>query len=222
MLGNAQPTPYDLRFSLFGIPTRVHPLFWVISAVMGWSEDLNLTLIWIACVFVSILVHELGHALVAKRFGWPPEIVLHAMGGYATFAPTWGYSIQRSIAVSFAGPGAGFILYGLIEAILKTLLITGTRLSYYSAVTFQNLEFINLWWGLVNLLPVHPLDGGHISRDLFSYWQGFRGLASSLQLSLITAVGVALYAYSIGDNYVAVMFGVFAAYSYQALQQDRF
>jgi Zn-dependent protease len=220
MLGLAAPTPYDLRFSLLGIPVRVHPLFWLISAVMGWDRDLNLTLIWIACVFVSILVHEMGHALVARGFGWPPQVVLHAMGGFATFTPTWGYSMERSIAVSFAGPGAGFVLYGVVEAVLKLLTASGTTLNGYTAVTFAYLEFINLWWGLVNLLPVYPLDGGQISRELFGHWQGHRGLASSLQLSIITAIGVALYAYSKGDEYVAVMFGVFAVYSYQSLTQE--
>jgi len=57
MLGHVAPTPYDLRFSLFGIPIRVHPFFWIMTALMGWDGDeIQLTFIWIGCVFLSILV----------------------------------------------------------------------------------------------------------------------------------------------------------------------
>ena len=221
MLGNAQPTPYDLRFSLFGIPVRVHPLFWLISAVMGWREDLNLTLIWIGCVFFSVLVHELGHAIAARAFGWPPQIVLYAMGGYASFLPTYGYTMGRAVVTLLAGPGAGFVLYGLLAAGLELMIRSGERPSDLMIYVFLQLKFINLWWGLVNLLPVYPLDGGQISRELFSHWQGRRGLTSSLQLSLVAAVGIALYAFTRHEQYIAILFALLAVESYQALQQDR-
>src|SRR5258708_21488286 len=115
MFGTVAPTPYDVRFSLFGIPVRVHPFFWIASLLMGRGlHDRKLMLIWMACIFVSILVHELGHALTAQYFGWPPHIVLHAFGGYASYQPTWGHSTSRSILVSFAGPWAGFLLYAVV------------------------------------------------------------------------------------------------------------
>lgn len=223
MLGNAAPTPYDLRFSLFGIPVRVHPLFWLVGVLMGWDiDDLNLTLIWVGCVFVSILVHELGHALTAQAFGWPPQIVLYALGGFASFVPTWGNSMGRAVAILFAGPGAGFVLFGLVIAALKLMSLTGTVPNHYVGMMCAYLVYINLWWGLVNLLPVYPLDGGQISRELFSHWQGRRGMTISLQLSLITSVGVAFYAYTSGQTYVAILFGVLAIESLQALQHERF
>ena len=56
------PTQYDLRFAIAGIPVRVHPLFWLITILFGFSADLIQLLIWVFVVFVSILVHELGHA----------------------------------------------------------------------------------------------------------------------------------------------------------------
>ena len=66
MVGAAE-TPYDLRFRLLGIPVRVHPLFWVVMAVLGWQDhNLPMVAVWVACVFVSILVHEYGHGLMAK------------------------------------------------------------------------------------------------------------------------------------------------------------
>ena len=67
MFGNVTPTPFDLNFSLFGIPVRIHPFFWLVAILTGWNPYLpKLIVIWVACFFVSILVHEMGHALTAK------------------------------------------------------------------------------------------------------------------------------------------------------------
>src|SRR5579859_6601187 len=109
MLGNVAPTPFDLNFSLFGIPVRVHPLFWVVMAVLGWSaREPKLIFLFVVCAFVSVLIHELGHALTAKFFGSQPHIVLYAFGGYAAHQPIWGKSTGRTILILIAGPGAGF------------------------------------------------------------------------------------------------------------------
>ena len=81
-------------------------------AVLGWQpNNLAAVLIWIGCVFVSILVHEFGHGLMAKRFRGSPSIVLYGMGGlcYSQGERTQG----ERLAVILAGPGAGFILCAL-------------------------------------------------------------------------------------------------------------
>src|SRR4051794_32591762 len=81
MLGMPAPTAYDLNFRVLGIPVRVHPLFWLVTVVLSQSQDIRIVLLWTACVFASILVHELGHGLMARNFGGRPSIVLHSMGG---------------------------------------------------------------------------------------------------------------------------------------------
>src|SRR5260370_39885036 len=137
MFGTVAPTPYDLRFSLFGIPVRVHPFFWLVSLIMGWPlHEPKLILIWVACVFVSILVHELGHALTAKYFGWPPHIGLYSFGGYASYQPTWGHSTARTILVLIAGPGAGFVLFGLVVGLHILLAVQSVHLSWLAEGTF--------------------------------------------------------------------------------------
>ena len=68
MLG-ATETPYDLRFRLLGIPVRIHPMFWLIMALLGWeNRNLGAVLLWVACALVSILVHEFGHGLMSKAY----------------------------------------------------------------------------------------------------------------------------------------------------------
>src|SRR5581483_11494851 len=80
-------TPYDLNFSLFGISVRVSPWFWLVSAFFVWNVSIPLGLsfvfLGVACTFVSILVHELGHVLMGKLFGSHGYIVLYSFGGLA-------------------------------------------------------------------------------------------------------------------------------------------
>ena len=223
MFGTVAPTQYDLRFSIFGIPVRVHPLFWLVSLFMARSRhDPKLILIWVVCVFVSILIHELGHALTAQYFGWPPHIVLYSCGGYASYNPTWGHTTGRNILILLAGPGAGFVLYGLLYGIERLLIHQGTHLSFYALVAFSDMEWINLWWGLVNLLPVHPLDGGQICRAALKHWRPFAGVDISLKISFVTAIGAGLAAYKYtGDWYPPLLFGVLAYMNFQELQGGR-
>ncbi|HQU37438.1 MAG TPA: hypothetical protein PLR65_12710, partial [Anaerolineales bacterium] len=123
-----QPTlasRYDLRFSIAGIPVRVHPLFWLIALLLGSSGDLLHIVIWILVVFVSILIHELGHAFAFRWYGLRSQILLHFSGGLTIpemsprgsgYAPVAIGSVQQ-ILISLAGPRAGFLLAGLVIAV---------------------------------------------------------------------------------------------------------
>ncbi|HSG70615.1 MAG TPA: site-2 protease family protein, partial [Planctomycetaceae bacterium] len=179
MFGQIPETPYDLRFNVAGIPTRVHPGFWIIAAIVTWYPgNLGIVLVGISCVFVSILIHELGHALLARQFGWPPNIVLYYFGGLAYYTPTWGQTRGKSIAISLAGPGAGFLLYGLVRGLRYYYQMNhpGIFESYYVSSAFFFLEFLNLWWGILNLLPIFPLDGGRVAQEIFQGINYSRGL----------------------------------------------
>jgi stage IV sporulation protein FB len=119
------PTRYDLRFTLAGIPVRVHPLFWLIAILFGSSSgDFLQLLIWVAAVFVSILVHELGHAFAMRFYGQRSQVILHMAGGLTVpESAAWGggsanvyLGPTREILISLAGPGAGFLLAALVMA----------------------------------------------------------------------------------------------------------
>src|SRR5690606_844441 len=81
---NVPPSPYDLRFQIAGIPIRVHPLFWLGALVLGMRLDSATLILWMIVVFCSVLIHELGHALMMRYFGQSPHVVLYLMGGYAS------------------------------------------------------------------------------------------------------------------------------------------
>jgi len=93
----------------------------------------------------------------------------------------------------------------------------------------DDLLFVNIFWGLINLLPIFPLDGGQVARELFCLRHPYKGTEKSLRLSSVVAMivgGVGLLhflrleAYSTGI-FFAVMFGMLAYLNYRVLQQLR-
>jgi Zn-dependent protease len=247
-------TPYDLRWRMFGIPVRVHPMFWILSLFWGGNRlesGVEYLLVWVGCVFVSVLIHELGHVVMGLAFGRSGRIVLYSFGGLAIGSNNLSRRWQR-IAVSFAGPLAGFLFLAAILAVLwlkeppalpfylELLKSTvGLPLSPVPHVpvlgplaftTILDLMFINLFWGLINLLPIWPLDGGQISRDVCEGALGRRGLNLSLGISLVVSGIIAIHCVMsksgrplipflpIGSWYSAIFFGLFAVQSFQLLQ----
>ncbi|MFO0865500.1 MAG: site-2 protease family protein [Gemmataceae bacterium] len=248
-------SPYDLRFRLFGIAVRVHPMFWLVSFFMGSSAaqlGFEFLLIWIGCVFVSILVHEMGHVLAGNAFGSPGYIVLYGFGGLAIGSNRLDQRWQR-VFVSFAGPGAGFVLLAIVLAGLRLRspdefagyldmlrMSVGMRPvgggfprdNIYLVGIVNDLMFINLFWGLVNLLPIWPLDGGQIAREGFMSVSGRRGVSQSLALSfgvsLLIAAHSALAMHGRsplpipigGSMFTVIFFGMFAVQSWQEMQRE--
>src|SRR4051794_7983572 len=113
MFGMPAATQFDLNFRLLRIPVRVSVWFWLIAAMMSGSREPKEVLLWVPCVFFSILVHEMGHGLVARSFGFSPEIILFGMGGLCTSEAERQTYGQR-LAVLFGGPGAQFALLGAL------------------------------------------------------------------------------------------------------------
>lgn len=131
------------------------------SALLGWRADPVDVAIWVAVCFVSILVHEMGHALVIARFGGTPRVLLYPGGGLTSGdrSRTQG----RRILVSLAGPGAGFVFAGLVLALARLHPPQGMQASVY-----RDLMWVNVSWGLFNLVPMLPLDGGNAFQSLIA------------------------------------------------------
>lgn len=223
--GNSEPTDYDLRFELFRIPVRVHPSFWLLAAMLGWRNlqlpnGPILLFIWVLAVFVHILVHEFGHALTARHYGWPPQVVLYGMGGFAAFHPGRGYTTGKHVLTLFAGPGAGFLLFLAIQ--LAWPYVARLRPNDFVVEFVSNLQTLNIVWGIFNLLPIFPLDGGQISRLLLTHWFPRAGFVWSLRISFGFAAVLCLIGILSNSMLLAIMMGMFAAESYMALQQSRY
>lgn len=210
-------------------------MFWLMTALMRWSGGADMppkiVLIWVGVVFISILIHELGHAVAFRYFGSDASIVLYQFGGLAipTHSPR---GVWQRVAVAFAGPAAGFLFAFLILILLAA---TGHRIEFEldwipfiwsriseenAAIAVDDLMFVNIYWGLFNLLPIYPLDGGQISRNLLMRYDYRDGLRNSHMLSVVTAVAVAAYVWfdSEGQRPLTVlMLGFLAFQNYQEM-----
>src|SRR4051812_19701946 len=100
----------DLKIG--SIPVRIRGQFLLMAVLLGMTErDPAKLAIWVAIVVVSIVIHELGHALVGKAFGLQPRIELYGMGGVTFFdgGDRQNISTVKSVAISVAGAFAGFL-----------------------------------------------------------------------------------------------------------------
>ena len=188
MLSEPQPSPYDLHFRLFGTPVRVHPFFWLFSAILGWpflADGFQYLALWVLCSFVSILLHEFGHVWMGRLFGChDSHIVLYSFGGLAFGSRDQRQRWQR-ILVSLAGPGIQLILYGLILLGMRSLSNEQfARMSPSVLITISIMLAINLYWPLFNLLPIWPLDGGMVCREVCTAASPRDGLRVSLMISV--------------------------------------
>lgn len=229
-------SPYEIRFSLFWTPIRVLPWFWLTALLLGIQlRDPKQVFLWIMAVFISVLVHEFGHALLAWRYGWPPEIALLAFGGVTLYRPV-NQTPLKNVILTLAGPLAGFLFAGIIAL---ALYLTGTAVPLWvlgyelvigrgEPLALKNLNlayfvyfllFANIYWGLLNLLPIYPLDGGRIAREGFVRFNRRDGLRLSLICSMITAAVVAIYAVLATQSLLMLLLFGFLAYdNYRSLQ----
>lgn len=228
MFGPVRPTAYDVEFRLFRIPVRVLPWFWLMAAILGFDflHDGPLYLaIWMLVVFISILVHELGHALTAEALGCPSSIVLYHFGGLAFHHPGVNYTRRARMFITAAGPLAGLALFGLVYGVLYLQSQTGfipiewVRSHAFRVAVFS-LVWVNLFWSLFNLLPIYPLDGGHLSREICLHYNRINGDRVAAFISMVVgiaaAAGMAIYFRS---PYAALMLAFMAYQSFQELQE---
>ncbi|MDO4571210.1 MAG: site-2 protease family protein [Planctomycetia bacterium] len=214
-------TQYDLKFRFLGIPVRVHPFFWLLSIFLGMSCPAKELLVWIGAVLISVLIHEMGHAIVLRSYGFLPRIVLYSFGGLTihdryTRRLLW----YENILVSAAGPFAGFLLAALAYLLLcgNIPLFQTIFASAFLKKILYMLIYINVAWGVFNLLPIFPLDGGNIARELCMHLSPRSGFAIALQISMVTAIIAALCFIHSGMFFGAFLFGWMAYSNWQMLQ----
>lgn len=226
----------EWRFRIFDTPVRVKIWFWIVILLIGGEQKPAALAIWIAVCFGSILLHELGHVFAFRLFRERAEVVLYGWGGMAI--PRHGvYGSFPSLVVALAGPFAGFCLAGITVLaaqwsgafvhlgfhrflpVLAVLPRAGGYSHWY--ILLNDLLWVNFYWGLINLLPVYPLDGGHASRVIFHRADPRDGLRKSLILSAAVAGALAIFGVMERSLYLALMFAILAISSLQMLEGSR-
>lgn len=201
---------------------------------------LPLLVLWSLCLLTSILIHELGHAFAFRWQGYESSIVLYHFGGLAIPRGALrggALSAAQDISISLAGPvtqlASAAVLAGSVAAAgyrLDALLWLPLPLDWipalfegrpldsaglYALLVFYLLP--SVFWALINLIPVLPLDGGHVAQALVLIGGG--SVAQALWVSVIAAGLSGLYAVSIGQPFIGIFFLVLGVSSFQALQQ---
>lgn len=208
-----------VRFSIFGIPVQVQPFFWITLVILGGA--LNATSaaaileigLFVVAGFISILIHELGHALTARKFGAYSEITLQAFGGYAAYS---GVRLTRpqSFAVTAAGPAIQILLGIALWFLFPYLPAMNHNVGYF----LYTLMGISLVWAVLNLLPVLPLDGGQMLNAVL----GPQRIRITLWVTIIVSIVVGLILYVIYHSLLFSLFlGMFAWQAFQALRENR-
>lgn len=206
------------HFSILGIPVRVHGSFWLTALLMGYFSFRSTPwaiAIWVPAVFVAVLLHEMGHALMARRFGLPSEVHLVAMGGLTRF-PAGRLSHWRSILVSFAGPAVGLVIGGL--ALVFALF--GPSLPVGGDITLWIVIYTNLGWALLNLVPIVPLDGGQIVSSILDRFFGMRGQRWARLLSVVVACAIVALGLATGRFFLVFIVAMLAMENYRAWQME--
>lgn len=177
------------RFRLFGFPVTIDISFLIVVAILGWYPGVQARdfVIWLLVVPLAILVHELGHAFVARTTGASPQIALAGLGGVTSYVPPHPLSRARSVAISVAGPAVG-IAVGLLVLAYGVVVEVGSDVV---VSVLNTVIFTTLGWSLLNLLPIVPLDGGQTLRELLPGSPAKRAVrAAAVSVGFAVAVGI--------------------------------
>lgn len=202
-----------------GIPIRVDPSFLLLSVFMGLAGGRGVegAAVWVAVVGISILVHELGHALTFRAFGVSSSVLLYAMGGLTM--PEQGPRLRpgQDVLVSLAGPGVGLVFGGLVALVAPPWSFPPDSLTRLASLY---LLYVNVAWGLVNLLPILPLDGGNVLAAILQKTMGARGVRAVRIVSLVAAAGLGVLGLAAGQPFVAILAFYFGSVNLAALRGE--
>jgi Zn-dependent protease len=174
-----RPRFFGMKFRLFSFPIHMQWIFVGMALLLSLSEDWNGYWLRSAFVAIAVLVHELGHAVAARRMGMDEiRISLHALGGTTTYIG-WPRRAQEA-AILIAGPATGIFLG------IATVALGNVSSSFRTSLAYHDALFVTLGWSLLNLIPILPLDGGALLAS------ALRSQLTARVLSLVFAVaGVA-------------------------------
>lgn len=179
----------------FGVPLAVQGLVLAlvgIFSVYGLVTKSVAQAVWFPLLYGSILVHELAHALSTRALGGRVDgIVIHLVGGL-----TYSRGLKHAwaaVVMTAAGPVSNLALGALLWfVVLPALPPDGVAF-----VVLASLAFANIVWGIFNVLPIFPLDGGHILLTLLAQrLPTARATALSALISLVVIAATAVLSFS--------------------------
>ena len=192
---------FDL-FTVFGFTIRLDVSWFIVAVLVAWSlagaafpqmaPGLATGIYWTMGIlgavglFASVVLHELSHAAIARRFGIEMKgITLFIFGGVAemTDEPP---SPKAEFWVAIAGPIASLLIGGLC------LGAAAVQLPGAAHTVVGYLGYVNVALALFNLIPAFPLDGGRVLRSALWHWKGSLRQATRITSAIGAGFGVVL------------------------------
>lgn len=192
--------------SVLGIPIRIHATFALILIWSGFAQ-----IAFVLSLFACVLLHELGHAAMAKRFGVRTrEIVLYPIGGVARLESMPGGWAELLIAL--AGPAVNVVIATACAAGLAALHVPSAfrpSASWQDAGLVQQLLWANAALVVFNMIPAFPMDGGRVLRAILAI-----GLGQHRATRIAGFIGQTIAVFFVFGgifqaNYVLAFIGVF-------------
>lgn len=193
----------------------------VFFVAMNYNAQLGIhyALLWIPILFVSVLIHELAHAGMIGAFGFgSSDIVLTGMGGVTINrrrAKAW-----QDMLISLAGPIASFALMYLCAVIYQRVTVAHTDAMLNALL--PRMYAANRLWGLFNLIPVPPLDGGHAVREgLRIFLRDRTAFVIAVWVALIGGTAIAILIFMGGQWFIALYIALFVYRAFESWQHFR-
>jgi Zn-dependent protease len=213
-----------LTVRLLGFPVQIQLTFLLLGFfIVGTGLNAIGIVLWMATVFLSVLLHELAHAVAARWFGARVHsITIHAFGGVTMWSestvPVRGW---KRFVVAAAGSGVGLVLglvlyqfvrMGLFGTVAERFIPSPIRFLLFNPIDLQSalvfvvgaFIWVSVLWGIVNWLPVSGLDGSTMLAELLRPFLGGRTAQVTRYIGIATAIALGIYLWSIG-----LRFGVF-------------
>jgi len=212
-IGSIGKTSIDIDFSFI--------ILVGLFVVLNYNQQLGIqyALIWIPILFLSVLIHELAHAATIALLGFGgSHVILGGMGGVTVNqrkARPW-----QDMLISIAGPASSFVLM-----VLSLWFWQRTTLGHTDRMLdalLPRLAQANLWWGMFNLVPVPPLDGGHATRDFFRMFLSERNaFVIATWIAILGGGAVVVWAFMSKIFFVALYIAWFVYLAFQQWQHFR-
>lgn len=207
-----------------GIQIKVHFTFLIVFILISWTiatrlmpvlyPNLSTNEYWFIGIsgslllFVSIILHELAHSIVAVKYGIKVrQIILFIFGGVSDIQEE-PRDFKKEFRIAIAGPATSFVLAIIFGLMLLLTNMLEESLFFSSKMLTAILTYVstvNVIIGLFNLIPAFPLDGGRILRALLFRWKKNYEEASKIAVK----VGTTISYFFIGIGFVNIIRGSF-------------
>ena len=183
------------------------------------KQGMRYALLWAPVLFISVLLHELAHAGAIALFGYGgSQIVLGGMGG-VTVSQRRGKP-WHDMLISLAGPLASFAVAWLTAMFVFRM--PGVLHDPMLAAFLPLLVTANKWWGIFNLIPISPLDGGHVVRHFFRIFLKERNaFVVSVWIGIVIGALVAITGILLKSIFLTLLMAWYVFMNYQQWQYFR-